>query len=57
MKCPKCNVKNSRYRIKTQDYICNSCGYNWTAKAPVEVPQEQKVEEKKKPQSNPDFNF
>jgi transposase-like protein len=29
LKCPKCKSSQTRYRIKTEDRICYSCGYVW----------------------------
>lgn len=26
LKCPKCNSSQTRYRVKTDDRICYSCG-------------------------------
>ena len=28
-RCPKCGIKNRRFRIKTQDSLCISCGTIW----------------------------
>lgn len=27
MKCPRCNREGARVRIKTQEVVCNLCGY------------------------------
>lgn len=28
-RCPDCNRKDSRYRTKTNDYLCNTCECVW----------------------------
>ena len=27
--CPKCNTRQSYYRLKTKDYQCRACGNSW----------------------------
>lgn len=27
--CPKCEAKQSYYRLKTKDYQCRACGNSW----------------------------
>lgn len=27
--CPKCNTKQSYYRLKSKDYQCRACGNSW----------------------------
>jgi len=31
-KCPKCHKADIRYRIKSNSYVCNKCGYSWEKK-------------------------
>jgi len=26
LRCPSCGIKQMRFRIKTNDYVCNKCG-------------------------------
>lgn len=28
-RCPKCNSTAIRFRHRTQEQVCDSCGYHW----------------------------
>jgi len=32
LKCPKCSSSQTRFRIKTKDRMCYSCGNTWEIK-------------------------
>jgi ribosomal protein L37AE/L43A len=29
LRCPQCGKSDSRYRLKTEDHVCNKCGKVW----------------------------
>jgi transcription initiation factor TFIIIB Brf1 subunit/transcription initiation factor TFIIB len=32
-KCPNCESKVVRYRLRTEDFVCTRCGHTFKAKA------------------------
>ena len=45
LKCknPECNKSNIRFRIKSNSYVCNVCGYSWKKE---EVKDYEKIQSK-----------
>jgi len=29
LKCPRCNKSDVRFRIRTNSFVCNKCGFVW----------------------------
>jgi|WetSurMetagenome_2_1015567.scaffolds.fasta_scaffold1697604_1 hypothetical protein len=41
--CPKRASADVRFRAKLRDWICEDCGNNWSALAPVEPPRALRI--------------